>query len=244
MSAGEKSRGEKSQAEKSRAGPLLADYAYIVRARLRYWRYGSQPPQPLPAAPGAPSPVLLIPGVFETWHYMKALRDRLSERGHPVHSVPELGFNRHPIAEMAALLTAYLEHRQLTGVTIVAHSKGGLIGKAMLVEDERTAAGRINRMVSINTPYAGIALARFGVGPWREFAPTRPVIVELAAAKRVNRRITSLRSRYDQYLPAGSAVLDGAENIVLPHSGHFRVLGLPGVIEEVVARVPRPASSA
>jgi len=66
MSAGENSRANESGAERNRAGPLLADYAYIVRARLRYWRYGSQPPQPLPAAPDAPPPVLLIPGVFET----------------------------------------------------------------------------------------------------------------------------------------------------------------------------------
>lgn len=222
-----------------RAGSIIADYAYVARSRLRYWRYGARPPAPIEAGPDAPPPVLLIPGVFETWHYLKPIRDRLAALGHPVHSVPELGFNRHPIPEMAALLTAYLEHRELTGVTIVAHSKGGLIGKTMLVADEGAEVSRLTRMISINTPYAGSPLARFALGPWREFVPTRPVITDLAAAASVNARITSLHSSFDQYVPAGNSVLEGAENVVLPYIGHFRVLGLDPVIDEVVARVPR-----
>lgn len=222
-----------------RIAGIIADYAYVARSRLRYWRYGSRPPAPSDAAPDAPPPVLLIPGVFETWHYLKPIRDRLVELGHPVHSVPELGFNRHPIPEMAALLAAYAAHRGLTGVRIVAHSKGGLIGKLLLVGDDPTTggAGRFDRMISINTPYGGSPLARYGLGPWREFTPTRPVIRELAAAPQVNARITALHSDFDQYVPPESAHLDGAENERLPHVGHFRVLGLPDVIDRVVARL-------
>ncbi len=228
-----------------RLAGIAADYAYVGRSRLRYWRYGSRPPAPIDAAPDAPPPVLLIPGVFETWHYMKPVRDRLVALGHPVHSVPELGFNRHPIPEMAALLAAYAAHRELTDVRIVAHSKGGLIGKLLLVGDALEAgddqgasgAARFDRMISINTPYGGSPLARYGLGPWREFMPTRPVIRELDEARHVNDRITSLYSEFDQYVPAGNSVLPGAENVELPHIGHFRVLGVPAVIDEVVARL-------
>ena len=237
----------------TRFAGIIADYAYVGRSRLGYWRYGSRPPAPIEAAPDAPPPVLLIPGVFETWHYMKPVRDRLVALGHPVHSVPELGFNRHPIPEMAALLAAYVAHRDLRSVRIVAHSKGGLIGKLLLVADAAStevagaevagtdAAGaepaRFDRMISINTPYSGSPLARFGFGPWREFAPTRRVMVELDEARHVNPRITSLYSEYDQYVPAGGAVLTDAEHVELPHVGHFRVLGLPDVIDEVIARL-------
>jgi len=220
-----------------RFGSIVADYAYVARSRLRYWRYGAQPPTPIDAAPDAPPPVLLIPGVFETWHYMKPIRDRLTQLGHPVHSVAELGFNRHPISDMAALLTAYVEHRDLYDVTIVAHSKGGLIGKSMLIADEQTGAARLRRLISINTPYAGSPFARFGPEPWREFSPTRSVIAELSAAASTHARITSLHSSFDQYMPASTTLLDGAENVELPHIGHFRVLGIAGVIDEVVARV-------
>jgi len=156
---------------------IIADYAYVGRSRLRYWRYGSRPPAPIETVPDAPAPVLLIPGVFETWHYMKPVRDRLVALGHPVHSVPELGFNRHPIPEMAALLAAYVAHRDLRGVRIVAHSKGGLIGKLLLAGEAEQSGGpgrqpgRFERMISINTPYGGSRLAHYGLGPWREFAP-------------------------------------------------------------------------
>lgn len=227
-----------------RAAGIIADYTYVARSRLRYWRYGARPPAPIEAAPDAPPPVLLIPGVFETWHYMKPVRDRLAALGHPVHSVPELGFNRHPIPEMAALLAAYVAHRELTGVRIVAHSKGGLIGKLLLVgaaakaaEADDANAARFDRMISINTPYGGSPLARYGLGPWREFTPTRPVIRELDEARYVNTRISSLYSTFDQYVPAGNSVLPDAENVELPHVGHFRVLGLPDVIDRVVARL-------
>lgn len=221
-----------------RAAGIAADYFYVLRSRLRFYRYGSRPPVPIDASADAPPPVLLIPGVFETWHYLKPLRDRLEKLGHSVHSVPELGFNRHPIPEMAALLAAYVEHRNLTGVHIVAHSKGGLIGKLLLVGDAASDGhGRFDRMISINTPYLGSPLARFGLGPWREFSPTRPVIVELGEALEVNARITSLFSEFDQYVPAGNSVLPGAENVRLPHIGHFRVLAVPAVIDEVVTRL-------
>ncbi len=222
-----------------RAAGIAADYLYVLRSRLRFYRYGSRPPAPIEAGPDAPPPVLLIPGVFETWHYLKPLRDRLQALGHPVHSVPELGFNRHPIPEMAALLAAYVEHRDLRDVRIVAHSKGGLIGKLLLVGDDpsRGGPGRFDRLISINTPYLGSPLARYGLGPWREFSPTRPVIVELGEALDVNARITSLYSEFDQYVPAGNSVLPGAENVLMPHIGHFRVLAVPAVIDEVVARL-------
>lgn len=220
-----------------RIAGLVADYTYVGRSRLRYWRYGSRPPAPLEAGPDAPPPVLLLPGVFETWHYMKPIRDRLVGLGIPVHSVPALGFNRHPIPVMAERAAAYLDEHDLHGVRIVAHSKGGLIGKSLLVADDPAAGGdgRLERMLSINTPYGGSPLARFGVGPFREFQPTRPVIQELASSPQVNARITALRSSYDQYVPAASAELGGAQNVPMPHIGHFRVLGLREVIDRVVA---------
>lgn len=220
---------------------IIADYAYVARSRLRYWRYGPRPPAPLAASADssgdARPPVLLIPGVFETWHYMKPIRDRLEALGFSVHCVAALGFNRHPIPEMAALLAEYVARDDLHNVVIVAHSKGGLIGKHMLVDAEVAGTSRLTRMITINTPFGGSPMARFGFGPWREFMPTRPVIVELADARDVNARISSLYSRYDQYVPHGNAVLAGAENAQLPHAGHFRVLALPDVIDEVVRRL-------
>jgi len=45
-------------------------------------------------------------------------------------------------------------------------------------------------------------------------------------------------SAVDQYVPRAIAHLDGAENVVLDRVGHFRVLGLPDVIDEIERRLP------
>ena len=40
------------------------------------------------------------------------------------------------------------------------------------------------------------------------------------------------------YVPRAIAHLDGAENVVLDRVGHFRVLALPDVIDEIERRLP------
>jgi pimeloyl-ACP methyl ester carboxylesterase len=234
------------------AAGLAADLAYVGRSRLGPLRFGMLPPPPnAPTRSTARPPVLLIPGVFESWHYLRALGERLAARGHPVHRVAELGLNRRPIAHAARLLADYVRERDLRDLALVGHSKGGLIGKAMLIAeaDARADAGvdapapaapqqrRLTRLVTVNTPFAGTPVARWGLGPWREFRPEAAIIRSLDARTDVNDRITSLVSAVDQYVPRAVAHLDGAENVVLDRVGHFRVLALPDVIDEIERRL-------
>jgi len=184
---------------------------------------------------GSEAPVLLLPGVFETWHYLERLAETLNRHGHPVYFVHTLGFNSRAIDVSATLAQQFLRHRNLTGVIIVAHSKGGLIGKRMMVADDDE--GRIDRMIAINTPFSGSPLAKYALGrAMREFRPEHPTMRTLLREEGVNSRITSLFSSFDQYIPDGSA-LDGAENVRLPLVGHFRPLGHPLLIGEVLERV-------
>lgn len=179
--------------------------------------------------------MLLIPGVFETWHYLEKLAEAIHARGHPVHFVHALGFNGRAIDETATLAQRFLREMDLTGVIIVAHSKGGLIGKRMMAVDD--VEGRIERMIAINTPFSGSPLARYALGSaMREFRPDHPIVQTLQREEGVNSRITSLFSSFDQYIPDGSA-LEGAENVRLPLVGHFRPLGHPLVVGEVLKRV-------
>jgi hypothetical protein len=183
---------------------------------------------------GSKRPVLLLPGVYETWDFLEAAGRRMHELGHPVHVVPDFGRNLGPIADMASLVIAYLVDNELTDVTIIAHSKGGLIGKTLMIsEDCRT---RIRSMVAINSPFAGSDYAHLlPIRTLREFVPTHKTIVALARAAEVNHRITSIYSSWDPIIPNGS-VLDGATNIELPVTGHFRILDRPALLEEI-ARV-------
>lgn len=195
-------------------------------------RHGLRPPR---LDRGTAAPVLMIPGVFETWHYLDQLAAAIHARGHPVYFVHALGFNGRAIDETATLAQRFLRERRLTGVTIVAHSKGGLVGKAMMAVDD--VEGRIERMLAINTPFSGSPLARYALGrAMREFRPEHPIVQTLLREEGVNPRITSLFSSFDQYIPEGCA-LEGAENVRLPLVGHFRPLGHPLLIAEVLARL-------
>lgn len=195
------------------------DYAYVV-----YWMARGltsrttaddfrHPPEPK-------SPVVLIPGVYESWHFMQPIARALYEAGHPVHVLDQLGYNTGAIPAMAAILSDYLDEADLHDVTLVAHSKGGLIGKYAMGRPETLA--RIHHLIAINSPFSGSRYAYlFWIRSVRMFTPTGPVIRELTRNVTVNRRISSLYSAFDPHIPETS-VLPGAENIVLATVGHFR----------------------
>ena len=105
-------------------------------------------------------PVLIIPGVYENWRFMLPLIEGLHDAGHPVHVLPDLGHNVRPIAEGAQAVGRFLEARDLQGVAVVAHSKGGLIGKLSMTR-ELAGQARIDLVVAICTPFGGARLARY-----------------------------------------------------------------------------------
>jgi alpha-beta hydrolase superfamily lysophospholipase len=177
-------------------------------------------------------PVVILPGIYESWHYLRPIAERLNARGHPVHVIPTLGLNRAPIPATAAHVHTHLVTRGLTGVAIVAHSKGGIVGKHLMALDDRD--GRVDRLIAIASPFNGSAMAR--IAPNRElraFLPQNPVIAGLAAELAVNARITSIYPRFDPHIPDGCE-LEGAHNVELPVVGHFRILLQPSVIDAVV----------
>jgi hypothetical protein len=187
---------------------------------------------------GHKRPILLLPGVYETWHFLEAVGLHLRTRGHRVHVVPEFGRNIRPIAEMATLANNYLAAHELTDVAIVAHSKGGLIGKTVMISD--VGESRVSSMVTVNTPFSGSDYAHLiPIRTLREFVPGHETLVTLARSAEVNSRITSLFSVWDPTVPNGS-FLTGATNIELPITGHFRILDKQPLLNAVARAVSHP----
>lgn len=222
---------------RERAGVWIGDYAYALRSESRSAR---SRPDPVPFEQGDKRPVLLIPGVYERWEYLLPVAQALNDAGHPCFIVPRLQRNSIPIPEAARLAGAVLRERDLTDVVIVAHSKGGLIGKHVLAFDDPDR--RVAGVVAIASPFQGSTLSRLPLTrPLREFAPGRGSIAALTAEKLINEHIVSIYPYFDTHIPSGSE-LAGATNIALPLSGHFRVLAEPLVIAEAlraVAALPR-----
>jgi len=198
---------------------------------LWFVRFPLRPGEPESLATGDRAPILLIPGVYEGWKYLLAAGRRMHAAGHPVHVLRDLGLNAGRIPEAAELAERYLAEHDLTGVVVVAHSKGGLIGKYMMaVEDEEQ---RVSRMIAIATPFSGSSLARYSpVRTLRVFRPNGSTLSRLAANYAINSRITSIYSEFDPIIPASSH-LDGATNVVVSEVGHFRILATKAVLDAV-----------
>jgi len=211
----------------------LLDYVYAVRVQLGIARH---PHAPRPR--GDLAPVLLIPGVYEPWQFLRGIGGRLARAGHPVHVVESLGYNRTAVPDAAALAQSYLDDHDLTGVVVVAHSKGGLIGKHMMLVDD--TQGRIDKLVAVASPFSGSSYSRYmPTRALRAFIPTETTLAMLAANAEVNSRIVSIFGEFDPHIPVGSE-LPGATNVKLPVDGHFRLLADPAVldaVEEAVATV-------
>ena len=210
----------------------VVDYAWAYRVRVAALRRHD----PIRLAHGERRPVLLLPGVYETWHFLEVVGEHLNGLGHPVHVVSTFGRNLPPIPRMAELAGDYVEVNDLRDVAIVGHSKGGLIGKTLMLADNR--GPRISCMAAINTPFAGSDYAHLvPIRTLREFVPTHQTIVTLSRAADVNAHITSIYSSWDPIIPNGS-VLAGATNLELPVTGHFRILDradLLAAVEHAVA---------
>lgn len=138
---------------------------------------------------------------------------------------------------MAELVRQYLVEQDLSRVIVVAHSKGGLIGKQLMLLPE--GARRVDHMVAVNTPFSGSVYARFFLVPSiRAFSPRDKLLLRLQGSSDVNARITSVFSRFDPHIPGGS-FLQGARNIRLDTMGHFRPIGdsrLLDVLKQEVGR--------
>jgi pimeloyl-ACP methyl ester carboxylesterase len=211
-------------------GWWASDYSYVL-----YWQgRGAATRLDLgELRTGELGPILVIPGVYESWKFLAPLITELHGHGHPVLAIPELGLNVRPVPESAERVVSFLEANDLSDVTILAHSKGGLIGKQAMVHPR--ASARVRGMVAVATPFAGSVYAKYMLAPsLRIFSPKDVHLRALASEEEVNSRIVSVYGAFDPHIPARSA-LAGARNVELATGGHFRILAKPQVLEEVLA---------
>lgn len=204
-----------------------------------------RPPRGYEAGEPTRPAIVLLPGVYETWLFLEPAAQRLADGGYRVYTVPALGLNKRPVPQSARLVRTRLEElRREHGIgecVLVAHSKGGLIGKHVMLDGLLPETGgaaeplapRVLGMVAVGTPFAGSAYARFLLPrTLRQFSPRDAVLLSLQAQREANGRIVSIFARFDPHIPGGSA-LAGARNLRLPVSGHFRTLHNPLVLDAI-----------
>lgn len=173
---------------------------------------------------GGKIPTILIPGITGTWAYMKKLGDEISRQGYPVYTIPELCNNLFEIPKSAEVLKKLIEKLKQKGATriiLVAHSKGGLIGKYFLTHYNK--GKEVIGMIAVSTPFSGSAISEFiPHRAFRELRASSKVILDLQKHSEVNRLIMSVYPEYDTMVRSGkeSYLRGAAENIEVPICGH------------------------
>ncbi|NRG42038.1 alpha/beta hydrolase [Rathayibacter sp. VKM Ac-2835] len=217
----------------------IRDYAYAVAWQVRAFVSRRAPDYYLD---GTERPIVVLPGIWETWAFLRPIIDPLHRRGHPMHVLTSLGWNGRPVARTAEDVAAYLAEHDLRDVVIVAHSKGGLIGKYVMTELDPD--GRVDRMVAVATPFGGSRYAPYLLlKSLRSFSPRDATTLLLSSRAGANARITSVFGLFDPHIPEGS-MLEGAVNVRIETGGHFRILSDPETLAAVVAAVDAPTGPA
>lgn len=211
------------------AGWWARDYVYAAFWQVRAF-FNRTAPSDFRSGDG--TAIIALPGIYETWKFLQPLIEVAHERGHPVHVLDVLGRGRRPVAEMADRVTAYLVENDLTDVVLLAHSRGGLVGKQVMIGLQ---ADRVRGMAAVATPFEGSWYARLMWTPsLRSLSPRNATIVALGTQAAANARIVSIYGLFDPHIPGGSE-LPGAKNVQLDTGGHFRILADPRVIAEVLS---------
>lgn len=220
----------------------VLDYLWAAQAQLMSLRLSDATIRRWASGLPDGATVVLVPGVFERAGFLCSLAEHLHCCGHSVHIVSSLGWNRASLGESARRLERELALRGIRDVIVIAHSKGGLIAKAAML---RPQGDRIRHLIAIATPFAGSKYAQLFADPaLRLFTPGHPELRNLARERHVNARVTTVQPEFDPHIPEDAesfavGTLPGAhERIVLPVSGHFRLLDDPRLLD-VVARVVR-----
>jgi len=169
-----------------------------------------------------PRPVLLLQGLLSTRRTFKVLEARLRRDGYGVFSLNLGGlrrvYNTRGIDDLADFVRAkveriYARHPGLGPLTIVGHSKGGLVATYYV---KKLGGWRRSRaVVTLGTPFHGTPRAWLGL-PLAPFAPSIPQL--LPGSRFLQRlhdgawphqvRLTSIWSKRDGLAPWPSPVLD------------------------------------
>ena len=181
------------------------------------------------------TPVILLPGITSKWMHMRGLGDPISLVGHPVYVVSELKDNMYGVSVLSEMLREFIASQGLKNVLLVAHSKGGLVGKHYLVNKNPDSC--VLGMVAIAAPFSGSLLSHITPHPaYTELKTDSELVLELQRHTEINQRIISIFPEHDTHVWAekGSFLENALENISLPLAGHDSILSNIEVIQSTL----------
>ncbi|OGI59588.1 hypothetical protein A3F19_03385 [Candidatus Nomurabacteria bacterium RIFCSPHIGHO2_12_FULL_37_29] len=213
----------------------IKDYAHLFSGLIIAYSKRTPPKHYLEHIVHGKIPVIILPGVLMRWAFLKPIADHISLLGHPIYIIPKLGNNSENIPMSAERVRQVIEENNLKNVIIVAHSKGGLISKYLLLHEDPDK--RIKGVIAIATPFHGSSISKFIPYSFiQELAINSNIIHHLANHPEVNKKIVSIIPSYDNHVwhPKGSYLEGAMQNINVEVAGHHKILRDKIVWDKVV----------
>lgn len=221
----------------------VADYAWVVSSLVNRHPSLADLSEDLHVPSHGPT-VVFLPGVGEGNEYLGELVAAFRTAGWNLRSGYIGGRTLAPVPVLARhIITALASY---TGpVILVGHSKGGLVGRAILAAKTNATATlpHVAGLVTIATPWYGSVLARLfpsrsPVGTLVPGGVETLIPWHVETEKEIRHSITSINPSWDPHVP-GNRNLLGATNVTTVLSGHFRVLGDPETLRVAVREASR-----
>lgn len=202
----------------------IIDYCYLLVGKIFMYVYKNPPKQYLNNVVKRKNPVILIPGNSNKWGFLKIIADTMSNLGHPVYIPHKLGSNLFNISTSAEIVREIIDKNNLKKVILLGHSKGGIIGKYILIHENKD--DRIKCLIAIGAPFSGSNIVvHLPFRSIRELSPASEIIQQMNSNSKVNSKIVSIMPEFDNHVwHEKGSYLEGASNIKIPVKGHHKIV--------------------
>jgi len=187
-------------------------------------------------------PVVCLPGYAHNGSSFVLLARRLHAAGiGPVSCLryqPALAPMETHARRLSRAVERVLDRTGARRVSLIGHSMGGLVARWYLQEME--GLEKVDRLVTLETPHQGLALARHGLGACaRQMAPAHPFMRRMREGQGrmaglpilgIYSNVNPLSARSTSY-----QLLDGRSDCFLPGHGHASLLLARPAAERIVA---------
>lgn len=212
----------------------INDYYYLLLGKILMLLNKRPPHHYLNYVVKGKSPIILIPGNSNRWGFLKKLSDTISHLGHPVYVVDKLGSNLFDISISAKIVRETIDENNLKNVILLGHSKGGVVGKYLLIHNNKD--NRVSRLIAIATPFSGTNIVNnLPYKSLKELSPTSKIIQEISSNFKVNSKIVSIMPEFDNHVwSEKGSYLERALNIKVPVKGHHKIVFDKDVIKKII----------
>jgi len=175
--------------------------------------------------------IILIQGLHESWTFLESIGNHFNQKGYKILTIPQIKTNTIPTLEAVKICKRFIEKQNLINLIIIAHSKGGIVARYLL--QDLTIANRIDKVISIATPYKGSRLVAI-LPNAHDLSPDSPTIKTIQIPLSGENKTYNFYPIFDNHIiPNDSLILPSIHNHKINIVGHTRILEANQTLESI-----------